>query len=404
MIVLNAGKDATQLFEAYHPEYVTDKKLASHEIGVQSSSEYPTFPPESKFFRTLKERVSKYFRDNKIKRTDGWPMVVRSGVFAFLSLALWALAVQVTLSSGTLWLGGFLAALVGVVHGLISLMPVHEASHGATTSSPSVWRMMGLFHDWLLGASYYNWLHQHLLGHHPFTSIEQLDPDVVTGDPDARRIKTSQQLLSLYRWQHIYMPLLYGLLAAKFRVNDLTIVFGSKKNGQIRMNDPGPWHMFHFVAGKLFWLMSRFVVPAYFIGIWQAAVLVSISDVVTSYYLALVFQVNHVVSEAIWPQINDKNEVEMDWAELQVRTTIDYAVDSPITTFFAGGLNFQVVHHLFPGICQLHYPKIAPIVYDTCKEFGVPFVVLPTYWDALKAHIRFLKIMGEKDHPACIHH
>ena len=81
-----------------------------------------------------------------------------------------------------------------------------------------MWRLMGCCHDWLLGASYYNWLHQHLLGHHPFTSIEQLDPDVVTGNPDARRIKTNQPLLSVYRWQHVYMPFLYGVLAAKFRV------------------------------------------------------------------------------------------------------------------------------------------------------------------------------------------
>ena len=38
----------------------------------------------------------------------------------------------------------------------------------------------------------------------------------------------------------------------------------------------------------------------------------------------------------------------------------------------------QVVHHLFPGICHTHYPAIAPIVMDTCKEFNVPYKVYPT--------------------------
>ena len=54
----------------------------------------------------------------------------------------------------------------------------------------------------------------------------------------------------------------------------------------------------------------------------------------------------------------------------------------------------QVVHHLFPGICHTHYPAIAPLVLDTCKEFGVPYKVYPTFWSALAAHFQHLKDMG----------
>lgn len=39
---------------------------------------------------------------------------------------------------------------------------------------------------------------------------------------------------------------------------------------------------------------------------------------------------------------------------------------------------WQVVHHLFPAISHTHYPAIAPIVMQTCKEFGVPYKVYPT--------------------------
>ena len=45
----------------------------------------------------------------------------------------------------------------------------------------------------------------------------------------------------------------------------------------------------------------------------------------------------------------------------------------------------QVVHHLFPGICHVHYPKIAPIVLQTCKEFNVPYVVYPTVSSSLQS-------------------
>ena len=43
------------------------------------------------------------------------------------------------------------------------------------------------------------------------------------------------------------------------------------------------------------------------------------------------------------------------------------------------------MHHLFPGICHTHYPAIAPIVMDTCKEFNVPYKVYPT----VSSHLPF---------------
>ena len=57
----------------------------------------------------------------------------------------------------------------------------------------------------MIGASFYNWCHQHFLGHHPFTNVTEpsrtMDPDVVTNDPDVRRIKESQTFLNHYKYQ-----------------------------------------------------------------------------------------------------------------------------------------------------------------------------------------------------------
>ena len=120
---------------------------------------------------------------------------------------------------------------------------------------------------------------------------------------DARRIKHSQGFLSVYKYQHIYMPLLYGLLGAKYRYNDMTMLFGSRMNGAIRINAPGQWHMFNFVAGKVFFFTYRFFVPWYLIGFWNTMLFMVVSDMFVSYILALVFQVNHVVDECEWPEV-----------------------------------------------------------------------------------------------------
>lgn len=40
--------------------------------------------------------------------------------------------------------------------------------------------------------------------------------------------------------------------------------------------------------------------------------------------------------------------------------------------------NLQIEHHLFPGISQYYYPAIAPLVVQTCKEYGIPYRCVPT--------------------------
>lgn len=88
--------------------------------------------------------------------------------------------------------------------------------------------------------------------------MAEADPDVHTNDPvDFRRIKAEQQWYSHYRLQHLYAPVLYGtqyllvatsvtpcgvgltlclqgLLATKFRINDIQIMFFLGENGKIR--------------------------------------------------------------------------------------------------------------------------------------------------------------------------
>ena len=66
--------------------------------------------------------------------------------------------------------------------------------------------------------------------------------------------------------------------------------------------------------------------------------------------------------------------METGWAAHQVETTVDFARGNRLLSWFIGGLNFQIEHHLFPRICHVHYPALAPLVEETCREFGVPYV------------------------------
>jgi linoleoyl-CoA desaturase len=88
--------------------------------------------------------------------------------------------------------------------------------------------------------------------------------------------------------------------------------------------------------------------------------------------------------------------VRRPWAEHQVETTMDFGRSNRLLSWYVGGLNFQIEHHLFPTICHIHYPALAPIVEQACRDHGVRYVAHASFLSALGAHVRWLRDMGRK--------
>lgn len=66
-------------------------------------------------------------------------------------------------------------------------------------------------------------------------------------------------------------------------------------------------------------MLYRFVMPAMYMDLWRVLVLFAIADAVSSYWLAILFQANHVVGEVSWPVPDKDGRIHHDWAAMQVR-------------------------------------------------------------------------------------
>jgi linoleoyl-CoA desaturase len=86
--------------------------------------------------------------------------------------------------------------------------------------------------------------------------------------------------------------------------------------------------------------------------------------------------------------------METAWAVHQLETTVDFARGNRLLSWFIGGLNFQIEHHLFPQVCHVHYPALAGLVEETCKDFGLRYRAHKTFLDGVRAHFRWLRQMG----------
>jgi len=110
--------------------------------------------------------------------------------------------------------------------------------------------------------------------------------------------------------------------------------------------------------------------------------------------LAIIIQMAHLVETIDFPVPNKNDEVENSWAIHQLHTTADYARSNPLVSFFFGGLNFHIEHHLFQRICHVHHRPISQILKRTAIEYSLPYHDIPSLSGAVMSHLKFLKSMG----------
>jgi linoleoyl-CoA desaturase len=116
---------------------------------------------------------------------------------------------------------------------------------------------------------------------------------------------------------------------------------------------------------------------------------------IAGFILAMIFQPAHVVEGTAYPEPDLNKSLEHNWAVHQLLTTTNFGNNSPLFSWYVGGLNFQIEHHLFPNICHVHYRKLAGIVQSTAAEFNLPYKSYKTFGSAIVAHARMLKQLGQ---------
>ena len=82
----------------------------------------------------------------------------------------------------------------------------------------------------------------------------------------------------------------------------------------------------------------------------------------TGLLVSLVFQVAHIMPSSEFPLPDEDGLIARDWPTHQFATTANYSPRSKFFSWFIGGLNYQIEHHLLPEICHVHYKKLSKII------------------------------------------
>ena len=285
-----------------------------------------------------------------------------------------------------------LAISLGLSMAAIGFNIQHDGGHRAYSDRAWINRLMAMSLD-LLGGSSYVWAKKHNSVHHSYSNITGHDEDINLGF--LGRLSPHQKRFAFHRMQHYYLWALYGLLSIKWQLYDdfRDVLVG--RIGPHRFARPGGWDAAVFVGGKLLFLCLAFLIPLARHPLGAVLLTYVAASLVQGVTLSVVFQLAHCVEEAAFPlPRRQTGRMDSAWAAHQVETTVDFCPRNRLLSWFIGGLNFQIEHHLLPQVCHIHYPALSPLVEETCREFGLRYMARDSLLAAVASHFRWLRRMG----------
>ena len=284
--------------------------------------------------------------------------------------------------------------IMGAGAAFIGTSVMHDAIHGSYTRKKN-WKRLLTACTWLLGIDPTIWKTQHNVLHHSFTNIEGADDDIEYRH--VLRFSPYQKRKWFHRYQHFYAVFFYAISTLTWVIlKDFKKSFQYRKMGLI--SKPSfALYILEIISRKLVYFSVFLVLPMILLPVsgWWVVLMFITMHVVAGTSLSLIFQPAHVmeVSDFIEPT-EEENRIEENRLVHQLRTTTNFGMKSRLLTWFTGGLNFQIEHHLFPNICHVHYRKISNIVRDTAAEFELPYYTQPTFVAAVYYHLKMLKALG----------
>ncbi len=354
-----------------------------------------TSSKDADFVKTVRKRVNKYFKDNGISRYANANMVVKT-VFMFCLYFTPYFSLLFGNTEGS-WLFWFCWVVMGFGMAGIGLSVMHDANHGAYSKNTKINNIIGRV-MYLVGGSADNWKMQHNILHHTYTNIDGLDEDI--DSPWFLRFSPHQDRRKIHRFQHRYAWFFYGFMTLAwaitkdFRQADRYCAMGlNKQIGRSKKSLFSELIVWKVVYASYIVAIPMLVVDAPW---WQILLGFFIMHYIAGFVLAIIFQPAHVMEETEFPLPTEANTVENNLLVHQLLTTTNFAPNAKLFNWYVGGLNYQIEHHLFPNICHVHYKKISKIVQETAAEFGLPYMVQPTFARALVKHGRMLKTMGRE--------
>ena len=424
MAIMAANRrDATALFESHHPfsdrDMMNDilKKYEIHEErekcekyllpGENENGDNNLFNWEetlnSEFTLELRDKVKKHFKYQAEERGVSLLEATKATPQrwcewgAMASATMWSFYTMLY-SQSIFW--SWLNVLLCPAIYWISAGMFHDGSHFAVSRDWRInWGIQHMYNMYRIFSSPYNWLHQHIIGHHMYTNIHNKDPDLNHENNLTNDIKdVAIRYIGNTKWttKHInqenrfFQTVSFGLLSLII-ANPLVLTVTNLYNKCVyKIPIQIKYSILYFIE-ILFNIYVIFILP---FQIWSP--FYAIKHVIIPFLLlSTIFNVTASVSHLHKDSIKGQNK---NWYIHQVSTSNNFGTHWP-HYYTSIGLNYQIEHHLFPTVNHCHLRDIQPIVKKLCVKHGIPYHHTSGYKEAIMGVYEHIREMGREPAP-----
>ena len=275
----------------------------------------------------------------------------------------------------------------------------HDANHNALFATGGVRRLTSANRLAghainAIGGDADRWIGGHVRRHHSAPNVVGRDDDIDLAP--FGRLAPSQTWRPWHRYQHLYLWPLYSVTAVAILVGDVTATLGESRTGDRHQRRPTVGAYVALLGSKAAFLAVLVGGPLLVHTGWSVLLGAVAVTAVAGVLLGVVFQLAHAVEEADFRQADAP--AAGGWHAWQIQATVDFCHGRGPTaravTWFLGGLNYQIEHHLFPSVPHTAYPVMAPVVAEVCAANGLRHRVQPTLRGAIRSHHRHLRALA----------
>lgn len=343
------------------------------------------------FHSELKKRISDYFEQVGKSTTGNYSLFIKAIVLVVSFLFIY---VHLVFFTPVPWLAIVECVVLGGLTAAIGFNVMHDGAHGSFSRYKWINDLAALSVNFL-GANNFMWKTKHNVIHHAYTNVDGVDDDI-----DAKpilRLCETQKYYKVHRFQHFYFWAAYSMLYLWWVfVTDYKKYF-LKRIGAVPLKKMSTTDHISFWGFKLVHLGLFVALPIYTVGFMPWLIGFLVSGLFAGFVLSIVFQLAHTVEHTHFPAANvETGKMEDEWAVHQLKTTANFATRNKLISWWVGGLNFQIEHHLFPKISHVHYPEISKIIKKACADFGIPYIEYPRMRLAVASHVNYLKQLSRK--------
>lgn len=309
-----------------------------------------------------------------LRRRHGWYF----SYFLALSAAIAGLFACLVLLGNTWWqmVISFLFAIVFTHFAFLG----HDLAHRQVVSSRPASVILGhVINNGLVGVGYGWWITRHSR-HHGQPNRIAADPDI----QDAVIVNTKAGVLHrktavgkfLVRRQGVLFFVLLPIIMIKLHIDSVTHALRFKSN----------WRRSVEIGLILVRVIGFVLLVASILPPVKAATFLLIEFSAAGVYLGCCFAPNHIGMPLVPANLS------LDFLTRQVITSRNIS-GGPLVSFFMGGLNNQVEHHLFPAMPTPNLHKAAELVREVCAANSILYTEV-SFRSAYREVVHYLNEVG----------